>query len=185
MGWVLLTGLVVLLVAAVWLYNRLIRAKVRVREAWAQVAVQQQRRLDLLPALVGAVSGYAGHEQAVLTAVTDARSRALAAAEPTARGVAEEHLSALTPQLLALNEANPQLSADATFQRLARELRETEDRLAFARDFANHRVASYRAMTDSLPGALLARPLRFPREELFARENERAAIAPVIELGGR
>ena len=185
MAWVLLTGLGVLLVAVVWLYNRLIRAKVRVREAWAQVAVQQQRRHDLLPALVAALSGFADHEQAVLTAVTDARSRALTAVEPMARGAAEEHLSALTAQLLALREANPQLSADATFQRLARELRDIEDRLAFARDFANHRVASYRTMTDTLPGALLARPLRFPRKELFARENERAAIAPVVELGGR
>lgn len=185
MGWVAVGVGVALLVAVAWLYNRLIRAKVRVREAWAQVAVQQQRRHDLLPALVTAVSGHAAHEAGLLAAVTAARTRALSAGDPSSRGSAEAELSELAPQLLALGEAQPALRADAVFGQLSDELRDTEDRLAFARDFANHRVASYRALTDTLPGALLARPLGFPREALFAREDERAAVAPELELGGR
>ena len=185
MGWVTAGGGAVLLLALVWVYNRLVHAKVRVREAWAQVAVQQQRRHDLLPALVAAASGYAAHEAELLTAVTHARSRALSASDPTTRGAAEEQLSELAPRLIALGEATPALRADAVFQQLSSELRDTEDRLAFARDFANHRVASYRTLTDTLPGRLLARPLGFPREQLFAREDERAAVAPELDLGGR
>ena len=185
MGWVAAAVGVALLLGVVVLFNRLVRARVRVREAWAQVAVQQQRRHDLVPVLMSTVAAYADHEADLLRAVSAARSEALTASDPTARGAAEAQLSALTPRLIALGEAMPALQADSTFQRLSAELRDTEDRLAFARDFANHRVASYRTLTDTLPGSLVARPLGFPREELFALEHEAAAVAPTPDLGGR
>ncbi len=81
-------------------------------------------------------------------------------------------------------EQQPTLRTDATFQRLQQELVGTEDRLAFARGFANDRVTRYRGLTDTFPGVLLARPLGFPRGELFAREHERAALTPDVRLGG-
>ncbi len=184
MGWGALGLGVALVAGVVLLFNRLIHAQVRVRAAWGQVAVQHQRRHDLLPAIVAAVGAAATHESDLLRAVSDARNRALRATDPAARGDAEAQLTALIPQLLALAEGLPQLRADSSFERLQAQLRDTEERLAFARDFANDRVASYRALTDSFPGSLLARPLGFPREELFALQDERAALAPTPDHRG-
>lgn len=182
MLWLLLGLLGVLLLGGILLFNALIRAKVRVREAWAKVAVQQQRRHDLLPALVATVSASADHERALLDAVTTARAQALAGQELQDRQDAEAELSRLLPSLLALAEQQPRLQSDASFRQLQQQLRETEDRLAFARDFATDRVGRYRRLTDTFPGVVVARLLRFPREAMFARESERVARPPTTSL---
>lgn len=170
--------------AVVVLYNRLVRAKVRVRQAWAQVAVQQQRRHDLIPNVVAAARGSAAHERGLLTSVTEVRRQALSATTHLERDQAEQELSALLGQLLVLTEAQPELQADGSFRKVQQKLRDTEDRLAFSRGFANDRVARYRTLTDTFPGVLIARPFRFPREDMFARESERAGRAPDVDLGG-
>lgn len=173
-----------LLIALIALYNRLIRAKVKVRQAWAQVDAQLQRRHDLIPNLVATVQGYAGHERAVLDEVVRARSQALSIGDPVAREGAEDVLGAALGRLLIVAESYPQLRADERFSHLASELRGTEDRIAFARGFANDRVARYRELIDTLPGKLIAGPMGFPREQLFALEHERARAAPIVDLGG-
>ncbi|MFP4149298.1 MAG: LemA family protein [Nitriliruptoraceae bacterium] len=182
--WLLGTLLFLALVVVV-LYNRLVRAKVKVRQAWAQVAVQQQRRHDLIPNVVAAARGSAAHERGLLDAVTAARTRALAATSHLDQDAAEQELTALLGQLLVLTEAQPDLQADGSFRQLQEELRDTEDRLAFARGFANDRVARYRTLTDTFPSSILAGLFRFPREEMFARASERVALAPDVQLGGR
>lgn len=184
MLWALVAIPVVLLLAAVVLYNRLVRAKVAVRQSWAQVDAQLQRRHDLIPNLVASVRGYADHERAALDAVTRARSTALAQRGALDREVAEDHLGAAVGQLIALSERYPQLRADGNFQALQAELAATEDRLAFARGFANDRVARYRELTDTLPGLLIARPFGMPRGDWFATEEERARRRPEVSLGG-
>jgi LemA protein len=184
MGWALAGVTGVLVVALIVLYNRLIRARIRVRQAWAQVAVQQQRRHDLIPALVEVTRGHLAHERELLRTITEHRARALAARGPLERDQAEVELTALLGRLLVLAEQQPTLRTDATFQQLQQELVDTEDRLAFARGFANDRVARYRELIDSFPGVLLARPLGFPRGDLFSRESERAALAPDVRLRG-
>jgi LemA protein len=184
-GVVWLVGLLVAIsLVVVVLYNRLVRAKVRVRQAWAQVAVQQQRRHDLIPNVVAAARGSAAHERGLLTSVTEVRRAALSATTYLERDQAEQELSALLGQLLVLTEAQPELQADGSFRKVQQELRDTEDRLAFARGFANDRVARYRTLTDTFPGVLIARPFRFPRADMFARESERAGRAPDVDLGG-
>ena len=180
----LMGGMVLLLLAAIVLYNRLIRAKVKVRQAWAQVDAQLQRRHDLVPNLVAAVGAYATHERDVLDRVTRARTDALAVSHPVARQEAEEQLGAALGSLLALSERYPGLKADQNFRHLQTELSATEDRLAFARDFANDRVAHYRKLTDTVPGLILARLFGFPREAMFALDHERARRAPDVHLGG-
>lgn len=181
---ILLGALALLLVALVLLYNRLVRARVRVRQAWAQVQTQLQRRHDLIPNLVAAVRGYATHERGALDAVVSARTRALAIADPLTRGDAEDELGSAVAELLAVAEGYPQLQADENFLALQHELRDTEDRIAFARGFANDRVARYRELTDTLPGKLVAGPFRLPREHLFALEQERARSGPDVRLEG-
>lgn len=174
MGWVLGAILGVLVLAAIVLYNRLVRAKVAVRKAWAQVDTQLQRRHDLIPSLVATVQGYASHERQALDEVTRARTQAVAISDPVAREVAEDHLGVAIGRLIALAEGYPDLKADANFRALQTELTGTEDRVAFARGFANDRVARYRELTDTFPGWLIARPFGMPRGEMFALEHERA-----------
>jgi LemA protein len=184
MVWVTVgTILGALLLAAIVIYNRLIRAKVAVRNAWAQVDTQLQRRHDLIPNLVATVRAYADHERGVLDAVTQARATALSVRDPLDREVAEDHLGVAVARLLALSEDHPDLKADGNFRALQQELTATEDRLAFARGFANDRVARYRELTDTLPGLLLARPFGMPRGELFLLEEERARRRPAVAFG--
>ncbi|MEX0952206.1 MAG: LemA family protein [Nitriliruptoraceae bacterium] len=178
------TATVVLVVVA-WAYNRLIRAKVRVRQGWAQVAVQLQRRHDLVPRLVEVVRGYAAHEAGVLDDVVARRTAALSEHDASRRPAAEEAFGDALRRLIVITESYPDLRADERFAHLSDELRDTEDRLAFARDFASHRVATYRKLTETFPGNLLARAFGFPREQLFALDDPRAAAVPGIDLRGQ
>ncbi len=171
-----------LILGVVVLYNRLVRARVRVDEAWAQVDTDLQRRHDLIPNLVATVRGYAGHERAALEAVVETRARALQAGDPTAREAAEDELGAAIGRLLAISEGYPDLKADAGFRDLADELAATEDRLAFARDFANHRVATYHELLGTFPSVLVANAFGFERRRLFAVDHAGARRAPEVEL---
>jgi LemA protein len=166
------------------LYNRLVRARVRVDEAWAQVAAQLQRRHDLVPGLVTVVRAYASHEDAALTAVTAARAAALRTREPVSRAAAEDRLGDALGGLLALTERYPELRADARFADLARELSGTEDRIAFARGFANDRVRRYHELLDTFPSVVVARLFRFGRAASFTTESPEARPAPAIDLTG-
>jgi LemA protein len=182
----LLAGLVVLAVlgvAVIVLYNRLVRARVRADQAWAQVDTQLQRRHDLLPNLVTTVRAYAGHERATIEAVTTARTAALAVRDPSQRAGAEDELSAAVARLLALAENYPDLRADEGFQALATELTGTEERIAFARGFANDRVRRYREAITTFPGVLVARPFGFRDRPMFDADDG-AGMAPSVRLEG-
>ncbi len=177
-----LAAVVILALLVVVLYNRLVRARVRVDEAWAQVDTDLQRRHDLIPNLVATVQGYAGHERAALDAVTEARTRALSATDPTVREAAEDELGAAVGRLIAIGEEYPDLKADANFRELQDELAATEDRLAFARDFANSRVAHYHELLETFPSVLVARPFGFERRRLFAVDSADARRAATVDL---
>jgi LemA protein len=179
---VVLGTAVVLAVAVVVLYNRLVRARVRVDEAWAQVDTDLQRRHDLIPNLVATVQAYAGHERAALESVTAARSRALTTRDPVEREAAEDELGAAIGRLLAVAEDYPDLRADAGFRDLQTELAATEQRLAFARDFASHRVATYHQRLETFPSVLVARAFGFERRRLFAVEGPEARRVPDVEV---
>lgn len=167
------TAIVVLaLLAVIWLFNRIVRARTHVQRAWAQVDTQLQRRHDLIPALVATVDGARIHERDLLDIVTAVRRSALASDDARSRAAAEDRLTTALAPLLALDERYPQLRTDEVFQGLAIQLRDTEDRIAFARGFAFDRVARYRTIVDTMPGLLLARPLRVPRDGAFALPAE-------------
>ncbi len=182
--WITIGVLGLLLVGVVLVYNRLVRAKVRVRQAWAQVAVQLQRRHDLVPNLVASVRGYAGHERDILDEVTRLRAEALSESDPAQRPGAESAFGQALGRLLVLTENYPQLQADENFRHLQEQLRDTEDRLAFARGFANDRVASYRKLTGQFPTNLLASVFGFHHEEMFALDDPLAAAVPGVDLTG-
>ena len=173
MVWVLvLLGVVVLIVLAlVLLYNRLVRLRNRVDNAWAQVDVQLKRRYDLIPNLVETVKGYAAHERETFEAVTNARARAQAAQGPAEQGAAENMLSAALGRLIAVAEAYPELQADENFRQLQDELATTENRIAVSRQVYNDTVLTYNNAVQTVPGLLVAGPFGFVKREFFEIEE--------------
>jgi LemA protein len=170
----------ILAVIAFWLvfsYNRLVRLRNQVRTAWADIDVQLTRRHDLVPQLVSAVRGYASHEQAVLQAVTDLRSQALAVQSPAKLGEVETALEQALSRVLALKEAYPDLKASENFSQLQRDLVKVEETLQYARRFYNGAVRDLNDGVQRVPDALVARAFGFSPTEFYqARDEERPSV---------
>ena len=175
--------LALLIVAGVALYNRLIRARNRVDNAWSDIDVQLQRRHDLIPRLVTAVDQYAKYERATLEAVTELRAEAMQVADVRARGKLEEKLSAGIERIIALAENYPDLKANENFLSLQNELVETENYLQFARRYYNASVRDYNTMTETVPSNLIAGWFNFGSREFFQKTSDDAANVPLVELG--
>lgn len=177
MRYLLILVVVALGAWAIATYNRLVRLRNQVRTAWADVDVQLMRRHDLVPSLVAAVQAYAGHEQAVFTAVTELRAQAVAASAPGQLGRIETALEQGIGRLLALQEAYPELKASDNFAQLQRDLVEVEEHLQFARRFYNGAVRDLNDAVQRFPDMLLASAAGFDQAEFFqAEEAGRAAV---------
>jgi LemA protein len=167
--------LVAVLAAGIYFYNRLISDRNQARQGFADIDVQLKRRADLVPQLVEAVKGYAGYEKALLTTVTELRSNALAAQGGAARFALEKQLGAQLQNLVLLQEAYPQLKADANFRDLSAKLVEVEDHLQYARRFYNGAVKHYVTRLETFPDLLVARLFRFEPLPFF-ETDDRAAV---------
>jgi LemA protein len=163
---------VALLLIGVGSYNGLVKLRNRVEAAWAQIEVQLNRRHDLIPNLVETVKGYAAHEQATLEQVISARNRATEARTPGEQAQAEQAVSGALANVFALSEAYPDLKANQGFLSLQTELGETEDRIAYARQYYNDSVNQYNTKIQSFPGVLVARSAGFGEREYFQAEGE-------------
>jgi LemA protein len=179
MLWIILAVVAVLVVALVLFYNRLVRLRNRVENAWAQVDVQLKRRYDLIPNLVETVKGYAAHERETFEAVTAARTRAQAAQGPAEQGAAEGILGQALGRLFAVAEAYPELQADENFRQLQEELAQTENRIAVSRQVYNDTVLTYNTAIQTVPGVFVAGPLGFAKKDFFEVEGE-AREAPRV-----
>jgi LemA protein len=171
--------LVALLTWAVAAYNKLVRRRNQVDASWAQIDVQLTRRSNLIPNLVETVKGYAAHERGTLDAVITARNSAVAAKAQGAAGRAEAEavLTQMLDRLLALSEAYPDLKANQNFAALQSELANTEDKIAYARQFYNSAVQTYNTTTQTLPTNLIAGVGGFRQREYFeAAGTERGPV---------
>ena len=176
---VLLAIVLALVFLFVALYNRLVRFRNRVDNAWAQVEVQLKRRWDLIPNLVETVKGYAAHERETFEAVTQARAQAQQARSPAEAAQAEGILGAALGRLFAVAEAYPELQADENFRQLQTELAETENRVAVSRQVYNDSVLTYNNSIQTFPGLVIAGPFGFGAREFFEIE-EAAREAPRV-----
>ena len=163
---------VVLIVGAIYIYNGLIRAKVRVDEAWSDIDVQLKRRYDLIPNLIETVKGYAKHEKAVFEKVTEQRTQAMNATGPAEKEKAENMLSGTLKSLFAVAENYPDLKANENFLELQRELTDTEDKIQAARRFYNGNVREFNTKIQVFPNSLLAGMLGYKAREFFQAEEE-------------
>lgn len=178
-------AIVIVVIAALLLfllvrtYNRLIKMRNRVQNAWSDVDVQLKRRHDLVPNLVETVRGYAGHERQTLDTVTAARAQAMTSgASIGARAVAELALSGAVRNLFAVAEGYPTLKAAANFTLLQEQLTSTENCIAFARQFYNESVMQYNTAMATFPRNLVAGAMGFSRASMFAAEaGDRSNVA--------
>ena len=171
---------VLVLVWTIVTYNRLVRQRNQVEAAWAQIDVQLKRRYDLIPNLVETVKGYAAHEKGTLEAVVQARNGAVAAANqgPAGRAEAENILTQTLGRLFALAEAYPNLKANENFAALQSELANTEDKIAYSRQFYNGSVQTFNNSTQTIPTNLIAGMMGFRAKEFFqTAEGERGPVS--------
>jgi LemA protein len=172
--------LVVLVAWAAITYNRLVRLRNQVDASWAQIDVQLKRRYDLIPNRVETVKGYAAHERGTLDAVVAARGNAMAAAQTPGladRAEAENVLTQTLGRLFALAEAYPDLKANQNFAALQGELANTEDKIAYARQFFNSAVQSFNTAVQTLPTNIIAGIGGFRTKDFFqAAGGERGPV---------
>ena len=149
---------VILLVWAIATYNRLVRLRNQVESSWAQIDVQLKRRHSLIPNLVETVKGYAAHERGTLEAVINARNMAVqvGSAGPAQQAEAEGVLTQALGRLFALAEAYPNLKANENFIALQGELGNTENKIAYARQFYNSSIQTLNNAAQSFPTNLIA-----------------------------
>lgn len=178
---ILLVVVIVLVIALVVMYNNFVQLRNRVDNAWAQVDVQLQRRLDLIPNLVETVKGYAGHENDTLHQVTQARSAMADAGSPQARMQADSMVTNALKSLFAVAEAYPDLKANVNFQQLQTELASTEDKISYMRQSYNDVVMLYNNAIQTFPGVLVAGLFRFDKRESFDAETS-ADQAPKVSF---
>ena len=162
---ILLAVLGILAVAVAVGYNTLIRAKVQVEEAWAQIDVQLKRRYDLIPNLIETVKGYASHEAQTFQKVTEARANAINANDPKTQAKAENMLSDALKSLFAVSESYPNLQASQNFLQMQEELSTTENKIAFARQYYNDSVQKLNTLRSTFPLLLLKNVA--PAKEFF------------------
>jgi LemA protein len=169
-----------LLLWAVWTFNRMVRARNQQQEAWSGIDVQLRKRHDLVPSLVEIVRGYSAHEKNVLVEVTEARGAAMG--NPNRTDADERNLTSGLRGLFALAENYPQLKADQNFQRLSSQLVDIEEQLQFARRYYNGSVRDFRNLAQTFPQNIVAKLFGFKPGEFFEVECATERLSPKVEL---
>lgn len=172
----------VVILFAVMIYNRLVRLRALVKEAFSGITVQLRRRADLIPNLVETVKGYATHEKATFEAITEARGAMTGASGVAATAAADAQMTGLIGRLFAVAEAYPELRASENFQQLQGELSAIEGELQSARRYYNATARDLNTRIQSFPDMFFARPLGFAEEEYYKDEDPAIQSAPKIDF---
>ncbi len=170
--WILIGLIVIIVIAVIVMYNRLIVLKNRVDNAWAQIDVQLKRRADLIPNLMECVKGYMKHERTVLENVTKARTAVLQAKTPREAARAEATLAGALKTLFAVAEEYPKLRANENFIKLQEELSNTESKIAYARQLYNDAVLVLNQTIQQFPWNIIAGMMNLKEREYFRIEEE-------------
>lgn len=171
-GFIVLGLIALIVVWGVITYNSLVQERLHVKEGWSAIEVQLQRRGSLIPNLVETVRGYASHESATLESVTAARSALQNASGPADAAAANNMITQSLRSLFAVSEAYPDLKANQNFQDLQAQLADTEDKIAYARNYYNARSRQYNTMIAQIPSMFIARIGNFTEVEFFEASDE-------------
>ena len=168
--------LAVLVLYIVAVYNGLVVARQRVKEAWSTIDTQLKRRYDLIPNLLETVKGYAKHEKQTLQAVIEARNAAMKVTGADKKGKAEEALSGTLKSIFALSESYPDLKANTNFLELQRELTDTEDKIQATRQFYNTVVLTLNTKIEMFPSNIFANLFHFEKAQFFEMDEDYISI---------
>ena len=182
-GGIILLIVVILVIAVIIMYNNLVSSKVKVDNAWSQIDVQLQRRFDLIPNFVETVKGYAAHESETLEKVTQLRTSWANANTVAEKATLDNQLSSTLKTIMAVSENYPELKANQNFMQLAEELRNTENKIAFSRQFYNNSATMYNRKLLMFPTNIIANMFHFEQRELFEVQNEEAKNNVKVDFG--
>ena len=182
MQWIGLAIIIAVFAGFISMYNSLVQLRNRVKNAWSQIDVQLKRRHDLIPNLVETAKGYMQHERDTLSEITDARSRAMGADGPAAKGQAETQLSGALSKFMLVVENYPDLKANQNFLALQEELTSTENKIAFSRQSYNDSVLFFNNKIQMFPSNLIATMFNFNAEEFFEIEDKAEREVPKVQF---
>lgn len=165
---------VILIVFVIGTYNGLIKSRIKVDNAWSQIDVQLQRRFDLIPNFVESVKGYMKHESDTFEKIAALRTSWANASSVSEKAELDNQLSSTLKTIMAVSESYPDLKANQNFLDLSEELRNTENKISFSRQFYNDSVTMYNTKLEVFPSNLIAGMFNFEARDLFKAESEEA-----------
>lgn len=174
MGWIILAVVAIIVIAVIALYNSLVQARIKVDNAWSQIDVQLQRRFDLIPNFVETVKGYVAHESETFEKIAELRTSWANAESVSEKASLDGELSNALKTIMAVSESYPDLKANQNFSELSEELRNTENKISFARQFYNDSVTIYNTKLEVFPSNLIAKMFNFKARDLFETESAEA-----------
>ena len=172
--WIALIIIVILIFWIISIYNGLIRSRQKVDNAWSQIDVQLQRRFDLIPNFVETVKGYMAHESETFEKITALRTSWANSTTVEEKAKLDGELSGALKTIMAVSENYPELKANQNFSELSEELRNTENKISFSRQFYNDSVTMYNTKLELFPSNLVAGMFNFQKRDLFAAESDEA-----------
>ena len=174
MGWIILAIVVILVIAIISMYNGLVSSRVKVDNAWSQIDVTLQRRFDLIPNFVETVKGYMNHESETFEKITALRTSWANSSSVEEKANLNNELSGALKTIMAVSENYPDLKSNTNFSELSEELRNTENKIAFSRQFYNDSVTRYNTKLELFPSNIVANMFNFKPKSLFAAESAEA-----------
>lgn len=174
MLWIILAILAVLIIAVIGMYNGLVQSRIKVDNAWSQIDVQLQRRFDLIPNFVETVKGYMAHEKETFEKIAALRTSWANTNSISEKAKLDNELSTSLKTIMAVSESYPELKANQNFSDLSEELRNTENKISFSRQFYNDTVTMYNMKLEVVPSNIIASMFHFEPAELFKAESDEA-----------
>ena len=174
MGWIVLVVVILIVVWVIGMYNGLVTARQKVENAWSQIDVQLQRRFDLIPNFVETVKGYMTHESETFEKIAQLRTSWANSSSVGEKANLDGELTSALKTIMAVSENYPDLKANQNFADLSEELRNTENKISFSRQFYNDSVTMYNTKLELFPSNIIANMFNFKARELFETENEEA-----------
>ena len=175
--------LAVIVIAVIGMYNGLVQARIKVDNAWSQIDVQLQRRFDLIPNFVETVKGYMTHEKETFEKIAALRTSWANASSVSEKAELDGQLSNTLKTIMAVSESYPELKANQNFSELSEELRNTENKISFSRQFYNDTVTMYNTKLQVFPSNIIAGMFNFTARDLFKAESDEARKNVKVDFG--
>ena len=180
---ILILVILALIIAFIAIYNGLVSSRAKVDNAWSQIDVQFQRRFDLIPNFVETVKGYAAHESQTLEKIAQLRTAWANAKTVSEKAELDNQLSGALKTIMAVSENYPDLKANQNFSDLSNELKNTENKISFSRQFYNDTVTMYNQKLLMFPSNIIANMFNFTPRDLFKIDNAEARQNVKVDFG--